>query len=428
MTHPTVVTVETQRSWRPVLQGAALDRAWEAIRAIAEELRDPPPSDNASLAFGHAGLAVMYDYLPPELCSFDSRQVSERYLELAIHGVANQPMPASFFPGFSGVAWAVEHLRARSSGGASEDASSEIDEALRDLVKRSPWTGPYELTSGLVGIGVYALEHLPRPIAVECLRGVVDRLAELSERYPQGVAWRTLPRFLTLATPQQCPNGYVDLGLAHGVPGVISILAAAARSGIASEMSRQMVHAASGWLWAQALGPEEASAVPQMASSELPRRASRAAWCYGDPGVAASLVAAADAVADGDLRQQAIELARRAAARPLEQCGVVDAPLCHGAAGLGHIFNRLLQSTGRVEFADAAREWFSRALEMRHPGQGIGGYQAAERKAGGGLDWVSDPSLLTGAAGIALALLAAATSVEPAWDRMLLLSLRSVRS
>jgi hypothetical protein len=126
--------------------------------------------------------------------------------------------------------------------------------------------------------------------------------------------------------------------------------------------------------------------------------------------------------------QRAIELARRAAARPLEQSGIVDAPLCHGAAGLGQIFNRLFQSTGRVEFADAAREWFGRALEMRHPGEGIGGYQAAEKRAGGGLDWVSDPSLLTGAAGIALALLAATTSVEPAWDRMLLLSLRSIQS
>jgi hypothetical protein len=33
-----------------------------------------------------------------------------------------------------------------------------------------------------------------------------------------------------------------------------------------------------------------------------------------------------------------------------------------------------------------------------------------------------DPGLLTGAAGVALVLLAAATPVEPAWDRALLLA------
>ena len=43
--------------------------------------------------------------------------------------------------------------------------------------------------------------------------------------------------------------------------------------------------------------------------------------------------------------------------------------------------------------------------------------------ADGAPTWVDDAGLLTGAAGIALALLAAATPVEPAWDRMLLTSI-----
>jgi lantibiotic biosynthesis protein len=35
---------------------------------------------------------------------------------------------------------------------------------------------------------------------------------------------------------------------------------------------------------------------------------------------------------------------------------------------------------------------------------------------------VDQPSLLTGAAGVAMTLLAAATNVEPKWDRILLIS------
>src|SRR4029453_13215766 len=45
----------------------------------------------------------------------------------------------------------------------------------------------------------------------------------------------------------------------------------------------------------------------------------------------------------------------------------------------------------------------------------------SEPGAGGAL--FSDPGLLTGGAGIALALLAAATPVEPAWDRLVLIDL-----
>ena len=36
---------------------------------------------------------------------------------------------------------------------------------------------------------------------------------------------------------------------------------------------------------------------------------------------------------------------------------------------------------------------------------------------------MSEPGFLTGAAGIALALLAAVSDVEPAWDRVLLVSI-----
>jgi hypothetical protein len=36
------------------------------------------------------------------------------------------------------------------------------------------------------------------------------------------------------------------------------------------------------------------------------------------------------------------------------------------------------------------------------------------------MTWIAESGLLTGAAGIALALLAATTSVEPTWDRLLL--------
>lgn len=94
--------------------------------------------------------------------------------------------------------------------------------------------------------------------------------------------------------------------------------------------------------------------------------------------------------------------------------------LCHGAARLGHIFNRLYQATGDEPLANAARFWFHRTLEMRHPERGIAGYAAFMPERSGEERWVDSPGLLEGAAGVALALLAATTSVEPNWDRMLI--------
>jgi len=79
----------------------------------------------------------------------------------------------------------------------------------------------------------------------------------------------------------------------------------------------------------------------------------------------------------------------------------------------------MFQATGEPRLAEAARSWFEQTLAMRRPGRGIGGYEAWQ--PGGSRS--ADRGLLTGATGIALALLAATTDIEPLWDRMLLVSI-----
>lgn len=150
--------------------------------------------------------------------------------------------------------------------------------------------------------------------------------------------------------------------------------------------------------------------------------ASRLAWCYGDPGIAATLLVAARAAGVPAWEDKALEIARAAARRPLEQAFVRDAGLCHGAAGLAHLFNRFWQASSEEVFRDAARFWIERTLELRVPGEGIAGFRAWHAQPGPNGQWVADPGLLEGATGVALVLLAAASTVEPEWDRILLVS------
>jgi hypothetical protein len=142
---------------------------------------------------------------------------------------------------------------------------------------------------------------------------------------------------------------------------------------------------------------------------------SRSAWCYGDPGIAATLLVAARGAGRPDWEREAVALARQAADRPPAQTRVCDAGLCHGAAGLGHIFNRITQFTRDDRLAAAARHWFTRALDMRQPASGIAGFAALRSGEDGTESWVAERGILTGAAGVGLALLAAVTSFEPAW-------------
>ncbi|MCP3061802.1 lanthionine synthetase C family protein [Myxococcus sp. K38C18041901] len=391
--------VDCSAKWRPLVEGALREEVLRVVHGLARALAEmlPGRAPDASLASGDSGLALLFAWLDKVDASEDFAGVARGLLDDAMEAVASRPMGMSLHSGVSGVAWALEHL------GEGDDALEEVDAALAERLVVAPWTGPVELLSGLVGLGVYALERLPRVEARRCLEGVVARLGE---------TWR-----------RESPEGGHDLGVAHGVPGVIAVLAGAVRAGVAESAARGLLDDVWSWVMAQRL-PQVGRRFPhQVVRGRTPRPA-RAAWCYGDPGVSLVLFTAARDVGESRWESDALELARDAAMRPLEDSGVKDAPLCHGSAGLLHIYNRFHQATGEELFESAARRWLEHVLRSWQPGRGIGGYAFWGQDARGAPAWVERPGLLEGTAGIALTLLAAASAVEPSWDRVLLMSLR----
>ena len=168
---------------------------------------------------------------------------------------------------------------------------------------------------------------------------------------------------------------------------------------------------------------DAATRFPYSVATDNTPVASRMAWCYGDPGVATVLLAAARFAREADWETEALRIAAAAAACPADADGIVDAGLCHGAVGLAHMYNRMYQATGADFLADAARHWYERTLDMRQEDRGIAGYEALLPAPDNQVQWGNDPGFLTGVAGIALALLAATSSIEPAWDRVLLTSI-----
>jgi hypothetical protein len=417
---------------RPLLAGKAAAHAREAVGAIArdlgarcETLADP------SLAGGLAGLAVCFEWLARAMPEHEAActERAQLCLERAVAAVAEQPLSPGLFGGFTGVGWAMAHLlgggaRVAGDDDGGEDAFEAVDAALAEHVAQAPWQGDYDLVSGLVGIGVYALERGARHPAARALAGaVLDHLAALAQRSDQGVRWYTPPELLPPHQQERYPAGCCNLGVAHGVPGVLALLGRYCAAGIDAARAGSLLRAGAAWLRTQRLADATEACFGAMVAPGAASGAARAAWCYGDPGVAVALGIAAAGLGDAALREEARALALLAAARSHATSGVQDAGLCHGAAGLGVVFLRLHGTFGDAALADAARRWFERALAYRVPGEGIGGFRALSPAPDGRtVRPVDDPSLLTGAAGVALGLLAALTGEAPEWDRLLLLS------
>jgi lantibiotic modifying enzyme len=394
--------------WRPLVVGEDGARSEAAIATIAAAIPRLAPS-GASLAHGTAGAAVFYSYLARS--GRGGAQRAEDYLERAMAAVGDEPMTPSLHEGFTGIGWAVQHLIED-----VDDVISEIDSALLEVASRSPWTERYDLVSGLIGFGVYALERRPRGAADAILDKVVARLDELAVPVGAGRSLRTPAEAFPAELRGAGSGELYTTGAAHGVAAAIGLLGS-----VPGDRATGVRHALTTWLASVTDPRSDGSTYPPLVAGSGPGRplgTRNAAWCSGDPGIAAALFRGGRAAGDRMLELRALIAAHAAAGRPAAHSGVGDPAICHGTAGLLHIFNRLYQATGQPVFRDAALRWLdatlafhdeeARQFRLGPPGAG------SPRQPGGAC------GLLTGLGGIGLALLAAVSDHEPRWDIVLL--------
>jgi hypothetical protein len=405
--------------WRVLVSGTARELALTTAGMLLDHPDGPSTTGaaDASLSSGAAGIALghaMRAVIDEDAAAADRARAS---LDRAVDALGTQRMSPSLFAGFSGVAWAAQQVD-QLLGDDGEDRNEAIDEAVQGLVHRyAADDTPYELIQGLTGLGVYALARLPRPAGTEILTTVTQQLARRARHDRDGAYWWTPPSLLHGSRRTAFPDGGVDLGMAHGMAAVLPLLAGTAALGIAQQTAGPLLDDAVRWLTAHLVDTPWGPSVPAFVADGQAPRPTRAAWCYGDPGVAAALLTAARYAGRPAWAATAVALAGTAAARPPETTGVVDAGLCHGAAGLAHVFNRLSQMTGLPALADAARSWVDRTLDMCAAVLPLGAAPVED----GGLPW-NGAGVLEGRVGICLALLAAGSPVEPVWDRMLLVA------
>ena len=343
-------------------------------------------------------------------------------LREALAGIASIHRGPSLFSGFTGVGWMLRHLEDRIFE-ADEDLGGEVESALLHALEVNPGVWPPELIDGLAGFGVYFLERLPGEGARQGIEKVIEQLAAKAEERADAIAWYTPPQSVPPTFREMYPQGFYNLGVSHGIPGAIGFLAAAHHRGVAAGEARRLTEGAVRWLLDHRLPASTGGTFPAYFGPDIAPLPTRRAWCFGDPGVAAILWLAGESLDREEWRREALAVARRAAKRGDGDTSLVDAGLCHGTAGLAHIFHRLFRASGDETLREAALFWLRRTLDLRKPGHGLGGFGGATAGTSAPGRWSEETGFLTGAAGIGLALLAALTPVEPEWDRVMLLSL-----
>ena len=394
-----------------MLHGELAVNARAAVRDIAAQIDNVLVREPIDVALFWAYAAGAFDD-DASSRAFDAACASliQQVASGTIHG-------RQLHDGLAGAGWVLSHV----SEGELAGLAALDDLLASEIASAAPCGGEVDLVGGLAGYAVYFLERLAvgAPSAADALARIVAHLAATAERTGAGTTWLTPVSRMPPSRAAEAPAGRYDCGVAHGVPGIVSVLARiAVADGVSSATAasaRELAIAGLGWIAAHVLplhprGRLRPWVLPAGASSPGP---AGSAWCYGEPGVAlAAWTAAARLGEPVDLWR---ELARTSAARSIEASDVLTPGVCHGAAGLAHLYNRAYQHSGETVFADATARWIARTLAMRVPGSGPGGFTIGD----GAAPATASQIFLFGVTGIGLGLLAALGEVEPGWDRLL---------
>lgn len=416
--------------WEPLLIGSEADVVRETVLKLASVVADgalTAPGDG-SLGSGWAGNAVLFNELASAGFGAEWRAAASNALTHALDAVEEKPHRPMLYAGLAGVAWAADRLRVGSCADefvADQDLNGPIDDVLLELLAKPVWHDTYDLLSGLAGYGVYGLGRLDQPSGRSC----VDRVVALLLRWPvaspdESGVWFTPPGLIPTWQVGFAPRGYYNLGISHGVPGVICLLSHVAHLGLERTILVEKVRSAVEWMLQQECEFPDGPWFPCWRGPGVEDAPSKIAWCYGDLGPAIALLTAGRVFDSPAWVTRASEIALRSIDRSRRERITRDAGLCHGTAGIAHVFTRFAHATGDARFADAAREWVRRTLEFAYTQGGkLTGYPCLHLDESGARHWSEGAGVLEGASGIALALASVVSDRPPTWDSVMALDI-----
>lgn len=323
----------------------------------------------------------------------------------ALHALASETDVGPWlFRGAAQAGWTGIHL-ARSMGVAPPKLGT-IDEIVMAWIRDYPDAYDIDLPRGVLGLGVYALVHPEPQIRETLVSAVLDVVEQRVERDRNGAYFRMAQ------SPERAKDGSAGcriIGVAHGTAGLASFLGSVVLGcPAARDRASALLSDAVRWLSAQQAGVGH-TVFPHRV--EVRYTPSRATWCSGDPGIALALGVAARAGGSAEIGSLARHVGEAVLARTDAECGVVDACICHGAAGLlwfGHRMRTDFDLPGARDFTATWSQWIEDRLAEDH------------LRYFSPWGMIRDVSFLEGDAGAALALLQAAVGGSPSWEQLLL--------
>jgi len=442
----------------------------QIIKNLADQMRDSNwvietathPSNNnpksfqniplwggVSLAGGYSSILLLFSQLDNLFPNEKWGDAAHEYVlkiknDLEEHGVNS--IPVSLYGGLAGVCFSIYHASKENTRyyRLIDQLNDYLIEAINthyliplqyNLRQGRPSEIPaYDLIQGIVGQGVYAISNLSseklNSFAKEIIRTLIDLTKPIRVESTWVPGWYAPSYFqLTKEEELEFPKGNFNLGLAHGVTGILAFLSIAALRGIEVEGQIEAIETVTNWLkthrkefngtyfWPAKIS--YADEFQKNGNSES-KFSGRDAWCYGTPGIARSLYLAGKVLKNDSLQTYALDSFRSVFFRDREDWYLPGPTCCHGIAGLLLITSFMEKDTSVKDLKERKSELKNTLLQYYSSSHPFG-FKDYDPTTDGKNVEIDRPGFLEGSVGILLTLLSL-TNRTNWWDAPFLIS------
>ncbi len=352
------------------------------VKEVANRLKNPDlvkefaqfRGNFLSLSYGYPGLLILMatlDNLYPWEGWDEAAHLYVLKIKEAIE--AGQTDGISLFKGLAGSCFAIEYASKKKTRYQKltntlrsylfQNISPFYLTALQEKVDLSLPCFPslYDLTSGISGIGIYLLNNLDCASFASCLKDIVRVCVALARDIKVGsytVPGWYMPSHYQLSEQDQreYKKGNFNLGIAHGISGILGFLSIAALKGVIEEGQIEAMQKISDWLCSKKKLQNGIFVWPNRISFEeeiLGRKDeifTMNAWCYGTPGIARILYLASRVLKNSGLEQIACDCFLGVLNEPEIFESTITPSFCHGFSGLLTLTHLMARDTNLSEF------------------------------------------------------------------------------
>ncbi|MBB5621809.1 lantibiotic modifying enzyme [Pedobacter cryoconitis] len=325
--------------------------------------------------------------------------------------------PSPFFSsGKAGVNWFFSYLKAKD---VLDEENWEIlcddDPELFEQAILYLKDGNYDFLHGSIGIAYHSLYAQTNQYTT-FQETFFQLLYKLAYQSPD----KMFIAHFDLTNLVPVPNK-INLGMAHGLISVLKFCLQCYQKNICSVAAKKLALDIADLFRSTINRNTNNSLFPNILMLDEPAKGySRVGWCYGDLSIGFVLYQAGVVFEDTALKDLGTEiLIHTSKRRSEEQTMVRDAGICHGSAGIAHVYNKMWHYTKNPVFKEACDFWIQQTLDFSIHPDGYAGFKSYSPDASG--KYTNSYGLLNGISGIGLVLLSYLTG-DFSWDYCIMLN------